>query len=130
VAEAGIRLDLNVRPATEYWPVWNKVPFGITYWAHRPLGIQMLDLCYRTGSTWNETHFSNPEFDAAVDVAQAILDPKARAQAMIAAEKILQDSAVMVQPFWADNFTAAASNVMGHRGNPSHFYRMDRVWLA
>jgi peptide/nickel transport system substrate-binding protein len=130
VAEAGIRLNLNVRPATEYWPVWDKVPFGITYWAHRPLGIQMLDLCYRSGSTWNEAHFNNPEFDAAVDTAQAILDPKERAGAMSAAEKILQDNAVMVQPFWANNFTAAATNVMGHRGNPSHFYRMDRVWLA
>ncbi len=130
VAEAGIRLNLNVRPATEYWPVWDKVPFGITYWAHRPLGIQMLDLCYRTGSTWNEAHFSNPDFDDAVDKAQAILDPKDRSAAMVAAERILQDHAVMVQPFWANNFTAAAANVMGHRGNPSHFYRMDRVWLA
>jgi peptide/nickel transport system substrate-binding protein len=130
VAEAGIRLNLNVRPATEYWPVWDKVPFGITYWAHRPLGIQMLDLCYRSGSTWNESHFSDPAFDAAVDRAQAILDPRERSIAMVAAEKILQDSAVMVQPFCANNFTAAAADVMGHRGNPSHFYRMDRVWLA
>jgi peptide/nickel transport system substrate-binding protein len=130
VAEAGIRLNLNVRPATEYWPVWDRVPFGITYWAHRPLGIQMLDLCYRTGSTWNETHFSDPAFDAAVDQAQGILDPKERSVAMVAAEKILQDSAVMVQPYWAKNFTAAATYVMGHRGNPSHFYRMDGVWLA
>jgi peptide/nickel transport system substrate-binding protein len=130
VAEAGIRLNLNVRPATEYWPIWDKTPFGITYWAHRPLGIQILDLCYRTGSTWNESHFSDPAFDAAVDTAQAILDPRARAVAMVAAETILQDSAVMVQPFWANNFTAASSSVRGHRGNPSHFYRMDRVWLA
>ena len=49
---------------------------------------------------------------------------------MVAAEKILQDNAVMVQPYWAKNFTAAATYVMGHRGNPSHFYRMDGVWLA
>ncbi len=130
VAEAGIRLKLNVRPATEYWPVWTKVPFGITYWAHRPLGIQMLDLCYRTGSVWNETHFDNPDLNAAIDRAQAILDPKARSAAMVEAEQILRDNAVMVQPFWADNFTAGATYVMGFRGNPSHFYRMDRVWLG
>jgi peptide/nickel transport system substrate-binding protein len=130
LAEAGIRLNLNVRPATEYWPVWDKVPFGITYWAHRPLGIQVLDLVYRSGSAWNESHFNNPAFDAAVDKAQGILDPKTRSAAMVDAEKILQDSAIMVQPYWANNFTAAASYVMGHRGNPSHFYRMDHVWLA
>ncbi len=30
LAEAGIRLKLNVLPASQYWPVWNKVPFGLT----------------------------------------------------------------------------------------------------
>jgi peptide/nickel transport system substrate-binding protein len=128
--EAGIRLDLNVMPATEYWSIWNKVPFGVTYWSHRPLGIQILDICYRTGSAWNESHFASPEFDAAVDRAQAVLDPHERSRAMAAAEQILQDQAVMVQPYWGNNFTAASDSVMGHRGNPSHYYRMDKVWLA
>ncbi len=52
--EAGIRIKLNVVPATEYWPVWDKVPFGLTFWAHRPLAVMTLDLAYRSGAVWNE----------------------------------------------------------------------------
>jgi peptide/nickel transport system substrate-binding protein len=33
----------------------------------RPLGVQVLNLAYRSGVAWNETGFSNPEFDALLD---------------------------------------------------------------
>ncbi|MEF9674327.1 ABC transporter substrate-binding protein [Pseudomonas sp. PCH446] len=36
--EAGIRINLKVIPATQYWPIWDKAAFSLTYWAHRPLG--------------------------------------------------------------------------------------------
>jgi len=39
------------------------VPFGFTTWAHRPLGIMSLALAYRSGGSWNESKYSNPEFD-------------------------------------------------------------------
>ena len=26
-------------PSAQYWDIWTEVPFGITIWAHRPLGI-------------------------------------------------------------------------------------------
>ena len=55
LAEAGIRLKLNVIPAAQFWPIWTKVPFGMTYWAHRPLGVMTLDLAYRSGAAWNKS---------------------------------------------------------------------------
>jgi peptide/nickel transport system substrate-binding protein len=129
-AEAGIRLALKLVPAAEYWSMWNKVPFGMTYWAHRPLGVMALDLAYRSGSVWNESHFANAEFDAALDHALGIIDPRQRALAMAAVERILQEQAVMVQPFFADKFTAVTARVRGFRADPSDCYRMDGVWLA
>jgi peptide/nickel transport system substrate-binding protein len=129
-AEAGIRLKLNVIPAAEYWSIWNKTPFGLTYWAHRPLGVMALDLAYRSGSAWNESHFANPAFDRALDRAMAILDPQERRHAMADAQVILQEEAVIVQPYWADKFTAVSDRVRGHRVHPSDYFRMDKVWLA
>lgn len=130
LAEAGIRLHLKVLPASEYWSVWDKTPFGLTYWSHRPLGVMALDLAYRSGSAWNESHFSDPGFDRALDNAMARLDPKDRARDMAGLEKTLQDQAVMVQPYWAEKFTAVSPRVRGYRAHPSDYFRMDKVWLA
>jgi hypothetical protein len=60
-------------PSTQYWQNWTKVPFGFTTWAHRPLGIMVLGLAYRTGAAWNESNWSNKEFDALL--AEAETDP-------------------------------------------------------
>jgi peptide/nickel transport system substrate-binding protein len=130
LAEAGIRLKLNVLPASQYWPIWNKVPFGVTYWAHRPLGTMTLDLAYRTGAAWNESHYANPDFDAALNKAMSLVDPEARKEAMAEVETILRDDAVLVQPYWPNRFSAAAQNVRGFVLHPSDFFRMDGVWLA
>jgi peptide/nickel transport system substrate-binding protein len=129
-AEAGIRLTLKLVPAAEYWSIWNKVAFGMTYWAHRPLGVMALDLAYRSGSVWNESHFANADFDAALDHALGVIDPRKRSVAMAAVERILQEQAVIVQAFFADKFTAVTARVRGFRAEPSDCYRMDGVWLA
>jgi peptide/nickel transport system substrate-binding protein len=129
-AEAGIRINLNVIPPAEYWSVWDKTPFGLTYWSHRPLGVMLYDLAYRSGSVWNESKFADPAFDAALDAAMAVLDPKARAVEMRRAEAILRDHAVIVQPYWPEKFTAVSDSVIDYRVHPSDFFRMDRVGLA
>lgn len=130
LAEAGIRLKLNVLPSAQYWAVWNKVPFGLTYWAHRPLGVMTLVLAYRTGGAWNESNFASPEFDAALDKALAIVDPKERSLAMEEVQQILRDAAVMVQPYWPKEFAACSDRVHNYEFHPSHFFRMDRVWVS
>lgn len=129
-AEAGIRIQLKVLPATQYWPIWNKAAFSLTYWSHRPLAVMVLELAYRSGAEWNESHFSNPQFDVALDKAMGIVDPKRRAQAMELVERTLQDAYVMVQPYWSDNFTATSKQVQGFKVHPARFYPMTDVWLA
>ena len=52
--------------------MWTKVPFGCTSWAHRPLGVMLLNLAYRTGVPWNESAYSNPEFDQLLNQAGGI----------------------------------------------------------
>jgi peptide/nickel transport system substrate-binding protein len=128
--EAGINLAVNVMPATKFWEVWNKVPFGATSWGHRPLGTMALAQAYSTGSSWNESHFSDPAFDQALSDAEATFDVAARKAKMQIVERILQDAAVIVQPLWRPVFVLASSKVHGYRPHPARQMQLTKVWIA
>jgi hypothetical protein len=85
--EAGIRVKINVMPSAQYWNVWTKVPFGFTTWAHRPLGTMVLSLAYRTGGAWNESNWSNAEFDKLITEAEGYLDVDKRRAVMAKLER-------------------------------------------
>ncbi|MEI4488528.1 ABC transporter substrate-binding protein [Frigidibacter sp. MR17.14] len=130
LAEAGIRLSVNVVPSTRYWEIWKSTPFGATSWAHRPLGTMTLGLAYRTGVPWNESHFSSAEFDAALADAEATVDVEARRAKMKAVQTILQDNAVMVQPLWRPVYNLASTKVHGFQPHPSRQFHVNSVWMG
>jgi|HubBroStandDraft_6_1064221.scaffolds.fasta_scaffold40884_3 peptide/nickel transport system substrate-binding protein len=117
--EAGIRVKINVMPSTQYWEVWTKVPFGFTTWAHRPLGIMSLALAYRSGGPWNESKYSNPEFDRLLTQAEGTLDVTARREIMARLETILQEDGPIVQPVWRAIFTFHDKRVQGFKPHPA-----------
>ncbi len=127
--DIGVTLNINVMPASKYWEIWDKTPFGATSWTHRPLGTMVLSLGYRSGVPWNETHYANPEFDAALDAAEATLDVEARRAKMETVEKLLQDSAVMLQPVWRPVFTMITTHVKDYPAHPTQYHQFNKVWL-
>ncbi len=118
-APAGINLQLNVMPSAQYWEIWDKTPFGMTSWTHRPLGVMVLNLGYRSGVPWNESHYSNPAFDKALDDAGATLEVNDRRKKMEKVQGILQNDAVIVQPFWRAVFSATTTKVKGLKLHPT-----------
>jgi peptide/nickel transport system substrate-binding protein len=129
-AKAGINIKMNVMPSAQYWDVWTKAPMSLTSWTHRPLAVMVLGLAYRAGVPWNESSYNNPAFDAALDKAEATLDVEDRRAKMEKVEKILQDDAVLVQPFFRSVFTATLENVVGFEMHPTRYYRFHKVSLA
>jgi peptide/nickel transport system substrate-binding protein len=119
--DAGIRVKINVMPSTQYWEVWTKVPFGFTTWAHRPLGIMSLALAYRSGGPWNESKYSNPEFDKLLTQAEGTLDVNSRREIMARLEGILQDDGPIVQPVWRAIFTFHDKRVQGFKPHPTQY---------
>ncbi len=119
--EAGIRTKIKVLPSTEYWDVWTKVPFGFTTWAHRPLGIMTYSLAYRTGSSWNESNWSNPDFDKLLTEAEGQLDVETRRKTMARLEAIMLDDGPIAQPVWRALFTFMDKKVKGFRMHPSGY---------
>jgi peptide/nickel transport system substrate-binding protein len=130
VKEAGINLAIDVVPPTKYWEVWNKVPFGATSWSHRPLGTMALAEAYRSGASWNETHYSDPEFDRALAEAEATLDAVQRKAKMQRVEQILRDAALMIQPFWRPVFVLSSDKVHGYQAHPARQMQLTKVWMS
>ena len=118
---AGIRVKINLMPAAAYWDVWTKAPFGFTSWAHRPLGVMTLGLAYRTGVPWNESSYSNAEFDRLLSEAEGIIDVDKRREVMAKLERILLDDGPIVLPLWRNVQTAYDKRVQGFREHPTQY---------
>ncbi|MDX1709544.1 MAG: ABC transporter substrate-binding protein [Rhodovibrionaceae bacterium] len=119
--EAGIRVKINVMPGSQYWEVWDKVPFGMTSWTHRPLGIMVLALAYRSGVSWNESNYSNTRFDALLSEAETLVDVEERRKVMAEIEKLMQEDGPIVQPVWRSVFTAYDKRVKGFEMHPTSY---------
>jgi peptide/nickel transport system substrate-binding protein len=126
----GIDVTINVMPGAQYWEVWTKTPFGLTSWTHRPLGVMVLNLAYRSGVPWNESKYDNPTFDKALDEASGVLDVAERRKKMEKVEKILQDDAVIIQPLWRSVITAGSDKVHNYVLHPTIYHQINKVWVG
>jgi len=128
--EAGIRAKINVLPSNKFWEVWDKVPFGFTEWTHRPLGFMVLALAYRTGVPWNESAYSNKEFDALLTKAEGTIDVKARSEILGKLEKIMQEDGPIVQPLWRSVYAAYDKKVKGFEIHPTLYIFGENLALS
>lgn len=128
--DAGVTLNINVMPASKYWEIWDKTPFGATAWTHRPLGTMVMSLGYRSGVPWNESGFTSKEFDEALDAAEATLDVEKRKPLLARASQILQDAAVTLMPIWRPVYTIASTSVRGLPAHPTQYHQFNKVWMG
>lgn len=127
--EAGIKIKRTVLPGSTFWNDWTKYPYSLTIWYMRPLAVQVLALGYRTGEAWNETGYSNPEFDAKLEQALSISDPDKRREVMKEIELILQDSGIIIQPFWQSLYCHMQPEVQNHAMHQTYQMDLQKVWL-
>ena len=127
--EAGFKVKRTVLPGSTFWNDWTKYPYSMTDWNMRPLGVQVLALAYRSGEAWNESAYSNPEFDAKLEKALAIPDPANRKVVMKDLEQTLQDSGVIIQPFWLSLFNHYVPAVKNYGMHPTYEVNVEDVWL-
>lgn len=126
VRDAGINVKRTVLPGSTFWNDWTKYPWSATEWNHRPLGVQILALAYRSGEAWNEAAFSNAEFDAELAKALSISDPESRKQVMKRLQEIMQEQGVMIQPYWRSihrNYDPKVKGAEMHVAFEHHHYK-------
>ena len=127
--EAGINTKINLMPSSSYWDVWDKTAFGFTSWTHRPLGVMVLGLAYRSGVPWNETAYNNPEFDRLLTKAEGLLDVTERSKVVKQLEMLMQEDGPIAQPLWRKVFTAFDKRVKGISMHPTGYYFPDLLAL-
>lgn len=127
--DAGLSVKRTVLPASTFWNDWTKFPFSCTEWLGRPLGVQVLSLAYRSGAAWNESAFSDKEFDEMLDKAIATPDVEERRKLMTKIEQILRDSGIIIQPYWRSVYRSSRQGVHGceqHQALEQHF---EGAWI-
>ena len=127
--EAGIKVKRTVLPGSTFWNDWTKYPYSMTVWYMRPLGVQSLALAYRTGEAWNETGYSNPDFDKKLQEALSISDPDRRREVMKDVETIIQDSGIIIQPYWQKLYNHMNEKVKNYSIHPTFQMDLEKVWL-
>ena len=127
--EAGFRVNRTVLPGSTFWNDWTRYPFSLTIWNQRPLGVQVIALAYRTGEAWNETAYSNPELDTKIAQALTIADDDERREVMRDIQQILQDSGIMIQPYWRSIYNHSAPEVRDYGIHPTFEIEVSKVWL-
>lgn len=128
--DAGIPVRRTVLPGATFWNDWAKYPFSATDWAQRPLGVQVLALAYRSGEAWNESAFSNEEFDRLLADATAIADADQRREVMARIQTNMQEEGVVVQPYWRSIFRHARPDVVGAEMHPTFEIHVTKLGFA
>ncbi|WP_442921202.1 ABC transporter substrate-binding protein [Mesorhizobium sp. Cs1299R1N1] len=127
--EAGFKVKHTIIPSSSFYNDWLKYPLSITNWNMRPLGVQTLVLAYRGGAAWNEAGWSSPEFDQKLDAALTVPDGQKRKVLMQDIEMLLQDSGIIIQPYWLSLYNHSTKHVRGYSMHPTFEIDLGRVWL-
>ena len=129
--DAGIKVKRTILPGTTFWNDWAKYPFSSTNWNHRPLGVQVWALAYRSGEAWNEFGWSNAEFDAMLTDALATADVEKRKAIMEKAIALLTEEGVTIQPYWRSLYNHTKEGLVGAEHHISFEYHPARIaWGA
>ena len=127
--EAGFKVKRTVLPGSTFWNDWTKYPFSMTNWNMRPLGVQVIALAYRTGESWNESAYSNKELDEKIGKALTVADVDKRRELMVDIEKILQESGIIIQPYWRKIYNHSTKSVKNYGIHPTFEQNFENVWL-
>lgn len=97
--EAGIRLNIIQTPSDGFWSeVWMTESFATTSWGERS-AAQILPEAYRSGVSWNETYYNNPEFDSLLEAAAAEVDLDKRIEIYHQLQNILWEDGGSLVPY-------------------------------
>ncbi len=101
-AEAGIDVNVIVEPESVYYGEngWLDVTLGITGWGSRPTPQFYLDVMLVSDAIWNESHFSDEEFDRLAQIAGTTMDEQERIDAYHEIQRILIERGPIIIPYF------------------------------
>jgi len=129
-APAGFDITLDITEPSGYWDRWTEVDLGITSWTHRPLGTMVLPLAYTKEAigNWNETRWTDDEFETLLRQAEGTLDVEARRALLSQIEDIMQSRGPIGNSFWKNVWNATRSEFKNVKAHPTSYDLLYEVW--
>lgn len=125
---AGIRIRVKTASADSYYTqIWMKKPLMATYWfTGRPVD-QLFTQIFRSGSSYNETAWSDKDFDALLDRARAETDDTRRRELYGEAQTTVIERGGAMTPMFADRLVGISRKV---RGYAEHGFEFDYLGIG
>jgi peptide/nickel transport system substrate-binding protein len=126
----GFDIALDITEPAGYWDRWTEVDLGITSWTHRPLAVMVLPLAYTKEAigNWNETRWTDDEFEVLLREAQATLDVEARRSIMCKIEDIMQERGPIFNSFWKKVWNITNKKFQNVKAHPTAYDLLYDVW--
>ena len=127
----GFDITLDITEASGYWDRWTEVDLGITSWTHRPLAVMVLPLAYTEEAigNWNETRWTDSEFEELLREAQGTLDVEARRSIMCDMEDIMQERGPIFNSFWKNVWNITNKKFQNIKAHPTAYDLLYDVWI-
>ncbi len=127
---AGVRIELQ--PTPDYWNIWlndwGENTLGISNWAQKNTASEMFNLAYRTGAAWNESHWTNTEFDTLLEEFDRTLDQEARRGQLVTLTDLIRNEGSVMIPGFRQNF-AAKYRKLHYKLHPQAYVWLGDAWL-
>ncbi|MEJ2746515.1 MAG: ABC transporter substrate-binding protein [Anaerolineae bacterium] len=129
-APGGFDISLDITEPAGYWDRWTEVDLGITSWTHRPLPVMLLPLAYTKEAigNWNETRWTDDEFETLLRQAQATLDIGERTNIMSQIEDIMQERGPIGNSFWKKVWNITHKRFQNVKAHPTAYDLLYEVW--
>lgn len=131
----GVNVKVELVP-TDVWygegeNSWLEADFGITDWATRATPVTYFNLNLVSDGAWNETKWSDPEFDKIVAQINSEMDEAKRAELYQQAQQILIDRGPTIVPYVENYVFGTGAEVQGLQHTvPESAVRLRAVYLA
>ena len=114
-ADAGVDVNVIVEPESVYYGDngWLDVDLGITGWGSRPYPQFYLNVMLKTDAKWNESHFSDEEFDRLAELAGSTLDEAERIQAYADIQALMIERGSLLIPYFFPQVAAISDQFEG-----------------
>ncbi|MBS5479192.1 MAG: ABC transporter substrate-binding protein [Coriobacteriia bacterium] len=133
LAACGVDATVDVQE----WAAYIDAVQGGTYQIGRmgwviqvPYADGLLQPLLYTGSGDNNSQYSNPDFDAAIDKARTIVDDEERIKAYQEANKIAAADFPVIPMFYYKHTYVASGRVNNMYLNPATYARLTQCWLT
>jgi peptide/nickel transport system substrate-binding protein len=129
-APGGFEITLDITEPGGYWDRWTEVDLGLTSWTHRPLDTMVLPLAYTAEAigNWNETRWTDEEFESLLREAERTLDVEARRELMSQIEDIMQERGPIGIAYWRNVWSIARNNFHNVKAHPTSYDLFYDVW--